>query len=102
MSTVNVQLPESLHQKVRELAARDRISIDQFITVAVAEKMSALLTSDYLRERAQRGSRSKFERVLAKVPDIPPERGDEWPTPSKRQRLGSTRRSRRRPGAGRT
>jgi hypothetical protein len=99
MSTVNVQLPESLHQKVRELAARDRISIDQFITVAVAEKMSALLTSDYLRERAQRGSRSKFERVLAKVPDIPPEHGDEWPGPPKRQRL--TRRSGRRPRAGR-
>ena len=99
MSTVNVQLPDSLHEKVRELAARDHISIDQFITVAVAEKMSALLTSDYLRERAQSGSRSNFEGVLAKVRDVPAEPGDEWPRPAKRQR--STRRSRRRPKAGR-
>lgn len=99
MSTVNIQLPDSLHDKVRELAARDNISVDQFITVAVAEKMSALLTSDYLRQRARRGSRSKFERVLAKVPDVAPEPGDEWPGPTKRQRL--TRRSRRRPRTGR-
>ena len=97
MSTVSVQLPDSLHEKMQELAARDHISVDQFITVAVAEKMSALLTSDYLRERARRGSRSKFERVLAKVPDVVPVPGDEWPAPAKRP----TRRSRRRPKAGR-
>jgi len=99
MSTVSVQLPDSLHEKMQELAARDHISVDQFTTVAVAEKMSALLTSDYLRERARRGSRSKFERVLAKVPDVAPVPGDEWPSPPKRRPL--TRRSRRRPKAGR-
>jgi predicted transcriptional regulator len=99
MSTVSVELPDSLHEKMRELAARDHISVDQFITVAVAEKMSALLTSDYLRQRAQRGSRSKFERVLAKVPDVAPVPGDEWPAPPKRPPL--TRRSRPRPKAGR-
>ena len=97
MSTVSVQLPDSLHEKMQELAARDDISVDQFITVAVAEKMSALLTSGYLRERARRGSRSKFERVLAKVPDVAPVPGDEWPPPAKRAR----RRSRRRPRTGR-
>lgn len=86
MSTVRVELPDSLHKKVRELAERDRISLDQFITVAVAEKMSALMTGDYLRERARRGSRSKFERVLAKVPDVTPEAGDEWPTAPRRSR----------------
>ena len=87
MSTVNVQLPDSLHEKMRELAARDHISVDQFITVAVAEKMSALLTGDYLHERARRGSRSRFERVLAKVPDVAPAPGDEWSPPPKRPRL---------------
>ena len=99
MSTVSVQLPDSLQEKMEELAARDHISVDQFITVAVAEKMSALLTSEYLRERARRGSRSRFERVLAKVPDVPAVAGDEWPVSPKRPRL--TRRSRRRPRTGR-
>jgi predicted transcriptional regulator len=78
MSTLSLRLPDSLHQKVRELAAQDDISINQFIATAVAEKMSALLTLDYLKERAARGSRDAFERVLRKVPNRAPLPGDEW------------------------
>jgi len=78
MSTLSLRLPDSLHKKVRELAAQDDISINQFIATAVAEKMSALVTLDYLAERAARGSRAAFERVLRNVPDRPPIPGDEW------------------------
>ncbi len=94
MSTLSLRLPDSLHKKVRELAAKDAISINQFIATAVAEKMSALLTSAYLVERARRGSRAKFERVLAKVRDVPPLPGDELDeAPGVR---GASRRPRRR------
>ncbi len=79
MSTLSLRLPDSLHEKVRELAARDEISINQFIATAVAEKMSALLTLDYLTERAQRGNRAAFARALRKVPSRSPLPGDEWP-----------------------
>ena len=41
MSTLSLRLPDSLHEKVRELAAQDGISINQFIATAMAEKMSA-------------------------------------------------------------
>ena len=44
--------------------------MNQFITLAVAEKMSSLATVEYLKERARRGSRQKFEAVLASVPDL--------------------------------
>jgi hypothetical protein len=67
-----------LHQKVKELAARDDISINQFIATAVAEKMSALLTVEYLEERAARGDRAAFQRVLKRVPARMPLAGDEW------------------------
>jgi hypothetical protein len=77
MSTLSLRLPDSLHKKVRELAQQEGISINQFISTAVAEKMAALLTVEYLEERAKRGSREKFLAVLAKVPDVPPEPGDE-------------------------
>ena len=40
MSMLSLRLPESLHRKVRELAAKESISINQFITTAVAEKMA--------------------------------------------------------------
>jgi hypothetical protein len=73
MSTVSVHLPESLHRKVEELAREEGISVEQFIATATAEKMSALLTLDYLKERARRSSQEKFDLALAQVPDVEPE-----------------------------
>jgi hypothetical protein len=79
MSTLSLRLPESLHRKIRELAERDDISINQFIAMAVAEKTAALLTVDYLADRGRRGSAALFDQVLARVPDVPPMPGDELP-----------------------
>ena len=76
MSTLSLRLPKSLHKQLKELAKQEGISINQFISTAVAEKMSALLTEEYLEKRARRGSREKFERVLAKVPDVEPDAED--------------------------
>jgi hypothetical protein len=71
MSALSLRLPESLHRKVRELAEREDVSINQFIATAVAEKMSALLTLEYLEQRAQRGSRAHLRSVLRRVPNSP-------------------------------
>jgi HicB family len=79
MGALTLRLPESLHQKLGELAEREGISINQLITSAVAEKMSALMTEEYLSGRAKRASRRKFEAVLAKVPDVEPEGFDRLP-----------------------
>jgi len=67
MSALNLRLPESLHVQVRELAGRDRVSINQFVTLAVAEKVAALRTLAYVEQRGQQGSREKFDRVLHKI-----------------------------------
>lgn len=96
MSTLSLRLPESLHRKIRELAARDEISINQFIATAVAEKTSALLTVEYLEERAKQGDRAKFGEVLARVRSRPPLKGDEWSAP--RPATTSRRAGRKRPG----
>lgn len=76
MSTLSVRLPGSLHRGVKELAKREGVSMNQIIATAVAEKLSALMTEDYLGERAARGSRGKFEAVLEKVPDVEPDERD--------------------------
>jgi len=76
MSTISLRLPESLHKKVRELAKAEDVSINQLISTALAEKMSALMTVDYLEARAARGDRGKFERVMAKVRDVEPDERD--------------------------
>ena len=76
MSTISIRLPESLHHAARELAQRERVSLNQLVTLALAEKLSALAAEDYLEERARRGSRERFEAALAKVADAPPEAHD--------------------------
>lgn len=76
MSAINLRLPESLHEAVRELAKRDNVSLNQFITLAVAEKVSALMTEDYLQVRASRGTRAKFDAALTAVADAPPDTTD--------------------------
>lgn len=76
MSTLNVNIPESLRRRAQSLAQDDGVPLDQFIATALAEKVAVLDADSYIRERAARGSREKFERVLAKVPDIEPEAHD--------------------------
>jgi hypothetical protein len=58
------------------LSKKDRISINQFVSTAVAEKISALETEDYLNQRASRASKKKFETALSMVPDNEPEEFD--------------------------
>jgi len=76
MNTVNLQLPDSLYKQLSTLAERDGISINQLLTLAAAEKVSALMTVEYLKERGRHGSREDFEAVLAKVPRVEPEEYD--------------------------
>jgi hypothetical protein len=76
MSVLSLRLPDSLHKQVKELASRDGISINQFVTTAVAEKMSALMTEDYLKERAARASRARYDVALEQVPDVEPDEHD--------------------------
>jgi len=76
MSTISLRLPNSLHKAVRELAKAEQVSINQLITIALAEKVSALITADYLEARARQGHRAAFERAMAKVADVEPEAGD--------------------------
>lgn len=76
MSTLSIRIPDSLHASVKRFSKEDHVSINQFIAAAVAEKITALETENYLRERAQSGSTDKFNEILKKVPNIEPEQRD--------------------------
>jgi hypothetical protein len=67
MSTLSIQLPNSLQTHLQKLAEREGISVEQFIATAVAE-------------RAKRGSRAKYEAALAQVPDVEPGEYDRLPS----------------------
>ena len=76
MSAISLRLPESMHQKVREMAKKEGISINQFISTALAEKLSALMTEEYLNARASRGDREEYLRALDSAPDVEPDEHD--------------------------
>ena len=76
MSTLSLRLANSLHDEVKHLAKKEGISINQFIASAVAEKMSALMTENYLVERSKKGNKKAFLQAMSKVPDIEPEEND--------------------------
>jgi len=77
MSALSVRLPDSLHRQLKQLAKKEGVSVNQLISTAVAEKLSALMTEDYLQERAAKGDRARFEAALALVPDTEPEEKDQ-------------------------
>ncbi|MDN5943149.1 MAG: BrnA antitoxin family protein [Nitrospira sp.] len=79
MSTISLRLPDSLHKHVRKLAEQESVSINQLITLALAEKLSALTTEEYLDTRAERGNRKRFERAMARVPKVKPGAHDRLP-----------------------
>ncbi len=93
MSALTIRLPDSLHLHLKQAAEADGVSVNQFIGLAVAEKISALRTYDLIARRAQRGSREKFLEALAAVPDSPPDPGDELPPNYKREVDAGNRRS---------
>ncbi|MEI8373104.1 MAG: toxin-antitoxin system HicB family antitoxin [Planctomycetota bacterium] len=76
MSTLSLRLPESLHEMARQLAEEENVSVNQLITLALAEKISALKTADYFQQRGSRASRAKFEQAMAKVPKVEPAEND--------------------------
>lgn len=95
MSALSLRLPNSLHERARDLAKREGISINQLVSSALAEKMSALLTEEYLEARAQRGDRSRFLAALARVPAIEPEPADRLSGKAPDRRVQPTKARRR-------
>lgn len=72
MTQLSISIPDSIYKSVQALATQEDISIDQFVALALGEKMSALMTEDYLLQRAKRGQRDKFLALLAAAPNVDP------------------------------
>jgi hypothetical protein len=66
-SNVALRLQESLLSEARRVSEAEGVALNQFINVAVAEKLSALRTEEYFRERAQRANVPKAKRLLKRA-----------------------------------
>lgn len=76
MSNISLRIPNSLHKKARDLAKKENTSINQLVSSALAEKVSALMTEEYIEAKAKRASKQKFRKALAKVSNSDPEEYD--------------------------
>jgi len=77
MSAVSLRLPNSLHQSIKQLALQEHVSVNQLITLAVAEKVSFLTAADYLEKRGDKADRDRFLKILSKARDADPATQDE-------------------------
>ena len=77
MSALSLRLPNSLHRHIKEIAQQEGVSINQFISSAVSEKISAIMTEEYLEQRAKRADKKKLNEILDKIPNRAPIPGDE-------------------------
>jgi predicted DNA-binding ribbon-helix-helix protein len=76
MKILSLRLPKSMYGDLKEIAKAEGVSMNQFVTIAIAEKIASLNALEYLEKRAERGSREKLLAVLAKAPDVEPEEHD--------------------------
>jgi hypothetical protein len=69
MSEISVNVPDSIMQGLQAVIREKGINLEQFVNSAIAEKLSAFMSEEYLQERAKRGSREKFLTVLDRTPE---------------------------------
>ena len=79
MTTIEAQVPDVVLQQARELAERERIPLEQLISLAVTQSVGVWSNESYLAARAKRGSREKFLQALDQVPDAAPPEWDRLP-----------------------
>lgn len=84
MTTLNAQIPNSLMKQMLDLAQQKRTTVDQLVAIALAAQVSAWRTTESIASRAKRADYAAFDRIMAKVPNVPPMPGDELPPGYKR------------------
>jgi hypothetical protein len=77
MSTLEVKIPDLLLKQVNEVAVKEKVSVDQIVSIALAAQVSASLARESISSRAGRVDWQKVDDVLARVPGNPPLPGDE-------------------------
>jgi hypothetical protein len=80
MSQYALRIPDSLASYAKELAHEDNVSLNQFIVLALAEKVSSLKTEAFFHQRAERANHEKAWSILDSVRKLPPDPADELPS----------------------
>ena len=77
MTTLRAAIPDELHEAVLAQAEREHISIDALVSRTLRAAVALPLLGLSVEERAARGYWEDFDRIMSRVPDVPPVPGDE-------------------------
>lgn len=77
MSQYALRIPDSLMETARDYAKKDNTSMNQFFVIAISEKIAALKTEQFFKEKSALANEKSYLNVLAKVKDNPVIKGDE-------------------------
>jgi HicB family len=99
-SNFALRLQPSLMDDARRTAEAEGVALNQLINVAVAEKVSAIRTETFFRERARRANIPEAIEILSRMgKGNTPIKGDELPGKEKLHTSASSRKKRARPRA---
>ena len=73
--SISINIPEDVYREAKAIADAQHISVDEVVVSAINEKLAAW---ERLKQRAARGRREEFLKVLDKVPDVEPENHDRF------------------------
>ena len=77
MTTIRASVPDYLAKLATKAAAKEKVTVDQLVSLALAAQVSAWKVRDEMETRAKRGRVDDLDRILARVPDVLPVPGDE-------------------------
>jgi len=72
MTLIQAQVPDPIYQQAAEFAARENMTLEQVVSLALAQALGAWTALSEIKERASRGSREEFLEFMAQVPDVEP------------------------------
>jgi hypothetical protein len=79
MTKIEANVPDYLAKQAFAVAEREKVPVDQIIALALSAQLAAWKGSDDMATRAKRANLADFDRIMAKVPDVPAMPGDELP-----------------------
>ena len=79
MTKIEANVPDYLAKQAFAVAKREKVPVDQIVALALSAQIAAWKGSDDMETRAKRANLADFDRIVAKVADVPPMPGDELP-----------------------
>jgi hypothetical protein len=86
MTKIEANIPDYLARQTLAVAERENVSVDQIVALALSAQIASWKGSDDMATRAKRADAATFDRIMARVPDVPPMPSDELPEGYQRSR----------------